>query len=66
MGTEVLIVGDNLAAATGVTFDVTPATFTVISNSALRATVPTGATTGAVQVTTPSVTLSSNIAFQVM
>jgi uncharacterized repeat protein (TIGR03803 family) len=66
VGTHVIILGDNLGAATSVTFNGMPATFTVISGSALRATVPTGATTGAVQVTTPSGTLNSNVVFRVM
>jgi uncharacterized repeat protein (TIGR03803 family) len=66
VGTHVIILGDNLSAATSVTFDGTPATFTVVSGSALRATVPAGATTGAVKVTTPSGTLNSSVVFRVM
>jgi uncharacterized repeat protein (TIGR03803 family) len=66
VGTHVIILGDNVAAATNVTFDGVPAAFTVISGNALRATVPTGATTGAVKVTTPIGTLNSNVVFRVM
>jgi len=54
-----------LAGATGVMFNGTPASFSVISPSEITATVPTGATTGAVQVTTPSGTLTSNVSFSV-
>lgn len=44
--------------------DGTPATFTVVSSSEITTTVPSGATTGSVQVTTPSGTLTSNIVFR--
>jgi hypothetical protein len=37
----------------------------VISSSLIGATVPVGATTGVVQVVTPSGTLSSNVPFRV-
>ena len=66
IGTHVIILGDNLGAATSVTFNGITAIFTVISGSALRATVPAGATNGAVQVTTPSGLLNSNVVFRVM
>jgi hypothetical protein len=41
------------------------ATFTVVSGSEITTTVPVGATTGTVQVVTPSSTLSSNVPFRV-
>jgi hypothetical protein len=41
------------------------AAFTVISNSEITTTVPTGATTGKVKVTLPGGTLSSNVNFRV-
>jgi hypothetical protein len=44
----------------------TPAAFTVLSGSVIDATVPEGATTGRVQVTLPSGTLTSNVNFRVL
>jgi uncharacterized repeat protein (TIGR03803 family) len=66
VGQSVLILGTNLTGATSVTFNGTAATFTVSSRTLITATVPTGATTGKVQVTTPSGTLSSNAPFRVL
>ena len=66
VGAEVQILGTNLHGATAVTFNGTPATFTVRSASLIMTHVPTGATTGTVQVTLPSGTLSSNVAFRVL
>jgi uncharacterized repeat protein (TIGR03803 family) len=65
VGTSVVILGTNLTGSTGVTFNGTPATFTVVSSSEITATVPAGATTGTVVVTLPSGTLSTNVNFQV-
>jgi uncharacterized repeat protein (TIGR03803 family) len=65
VGAAVIILGTNLTGATGVSFNGTAATFTVVSSSEIQTTVPAGATTGIVQVTTPSGTLNSNVAFQV-
>jgi uncharacterized repeat protein (TIGR03803 family) len=65
VGVAVKILGTNLTGATSVTFNGTPATFTVKSKSEIATTVPTGATTGPVQVVTPSGTLSSNLPFRV-
>ena len=65
VGAVIDILGTDLAGATGVMFNGTPASFSVISPSEITATVPTGATTGAVQVTTPSGTLTSNVSFSV-
>ena len=62
----VSILGTNLTGASGVTFNGTPATFTVVSGSLITTTVPAGATSGKVQVTTPARTLSSNVAFRVI
>jgi uncharacterized repeat protein (TIGR03803 family) len=66
VGTIVIILGNKLTGTTSVTFNGTPASFTVASKSEITATVPSGATTGPVQVTTPSGTLTSNVNFQVM
>lgn len=65
VGLGVRILGTNLTGATSVTFNGTAAAFTVVSRSLIRATVPAGAATGSVQVTTPSGTLTSNAAFRV-
>jgi uncharacterized repeat protein (TIGR03803 family) len=61
----VIILGNNLTGASSVTFNGTAATFTVVSASEIRTTVPTGATTGKVKVTIPSRTLISNVNFRV-
>jgi uncharacterized repeat protein (TIGR03803 family) len=66
VGASVKILGTNLAGATSVTFNGTAATFTVNSRSLITTTVPAGATSGTVQVVTPSSgTLSSNVPFTV-
>jgi uncharacterized repeat protein (TIGR03803 family) len=65
VGKEVKILGTNLTGSTSVAFNGTAATFTVVSKSEITTTVPTGATTGTVQVVTPSGTLSSNVPFRV-
>jgi uncharacterized repeat protein (TIGR03803 family) len=64
-GTAVTILGNNLTGSTSVTFNGVQATFNVVSSTEITTTVPSGATTGKVQVTTPSGTLSSNVNFQV-
>jgi uncharacterized repeat protein (TIGR03803 family) len=64
-GTTVEILGTNLTGATSVTFNGKTAAFTLISATEITTTVPKGSSTGTVQVTTPSGTLSSNIAFRV-
>jgi hypothetical protein len=51
VGTVVTIFGSNFFGTTNVTFNGTIATFTVISNTELRATVPEGATTGKISIT---------------
>jgi uncharacterized repeat protein (TIGR03803 family) len=66
VGTNLIILGNKLKGTTGVTFNGTAAVFTVVSSSEITATVPSGATTGPVQVTTPTVTLTSNVNFLVM
>jgi uncharacterized repeat protein (TIGR03803 family) len=66
VGAAVKILGTNLTDATSVTFNGTSAVFKVVSRSLITTTVPSGATTGNVQVTTPSATLISNVPFQVL
>jgi uncharacterized repeat protein (TIGR03803 family) len=65
-GRFVEILGTNLTGATSVSFNGTPAVFRVVLNSLIKTTVPEGATTGTVQVVTPSGTLSSNVPFRVL
>jgi uncharacterized protein (TIGR03437 family) len=64
-GAAVNILGTDLTGATSVTFNGSAATFTVISKSEIMTMVPTGATTGAVQVVTPGGTLNSSVAYTV-
>jgi uncharacterized protein (TIGR03437 family) len=64
-GAAVKILGTNLTGATSVTFNGTPAAFTVESATQISTTVPAGATTGKVEVITPEGTLSSNVPFRV-
>jgi uncharacterized repeat protein (TIGR03803 family) len=63
---KVVILGNNLAGTTSVAFNGTAATFTVVSPSEITATVPSGATTGPVVVTTPGGALTSNVSFRVI
>jgi uncharacterized repeat protein (TIGR03803 family) len=65
VGATVVVLGTDLKGATSVTFNGTAATFTVVKNSAITTTVPDGATTGKIQVTTPAGTLTSNVKFRV-
>ena len=64
--TTVKILGKNLLGATEVSFNGTAATFTVVSNSYIKTSVPNGATAGFVTVATPSRTLKSNKKFRVI
>ncbi len=67
VGDTVTILGNKLTGSSIVTFNGTAAVFTVnASGSAITTTVPDGATTGTVQVTTSNTTLSSNVPFRVM
>ena len=65
VGAPVIILGNNLTGATSVTFNGTATTFKVISSTEIKTTVPSGATTGKVEVKTPSRTLTSNVNFRV-
>jgi uncharacterized repeat protein (TIGR03803 family) len=65
IGSQVIIMGNNLTAATAVSFDGTTAAFNVVSNTEITATVPEGAMTGTVEVTTPKKILKSNARFVV-
>jgi uncharacterized repeat protein (TIGR03803 family) len=66
VGATVKILGYKLKGSTAVSFNGTPALFTVVSNTEIKVAVPSGATTGFVTVTTPSGTLKSNKKFQVL
>ena len=64
-GVTIVILGNGLSGSTAVTFNGTPATFKVLSNAAISTQVPTGATTGMIQVTTPGGILTSNVPFRI-
>jgi uncharacterized repeat protein (TIGR03803 family) len=66
VGTPVNILGTHLTSATGVTFNGSPAPFTVVVKTLITATVPVGATTGTVQVVTPNGNGLSNVPFTVL
>ena len=66
VGQTMGIYGQGLTGTTGVFLNGTPASFKVLSDTVIRATVPSGSTTGFVTVETPSGTLKSNVAFRVI
>lgn len=66
VGQQVGILGNHLTGATMVTFNGTAAKFTVRSSTFILAQVPSGATTGKIQVTGGGGTLSSNVPFYVL
>jgi uncharacterized repeat protein (TIGR03803 family) len=66
VGQTVQILGQGLAGSTSVTFNGVAATFTVPSPTFMSATIPSGATTGPVVVTTPTATLTSNRNFNIL
>jgi uncharacterized repeat protein (TIGR03803 family) len=66
VGISVKILGTSLTGATSVSFNGTAAAFTIVSATEITTTLPAGATTGTVQVTTRSGMLKSNLAFRVM
>jgi hypothetical protein len=65
VGKTVEVLGQGFTGTTAVAFNGTAATFTAKSDTYLTTTVPSGATTGFVTVTTPSGTLTSNKQFRV-
>jgi hypothetical protein len=65
VGQMIGILGQGFTGTTSVTFGTVSASFTVVSGTYLKATVPTGATTGFVTLDTPSGKLTSNVQFQV-
>jgi uncharacterized repeat protein (TIGR03803 family) len=65
VGTVVRILGQGFTGSTSVAFNGTAAVFTVVSDTYIKTSVPTGATTGKVVVVTPTGTLSSGGNFRV-
>jgi len=66
VGTSVLINGTNLSAATGVQFNgVTASVWRIVSATQISATVPLGATTGPVRISTATASATSSTAFTV-
>lgn len=66
VGQKLGILGQGLTGTTSVSLNGIPASFTVVSDTFIEATVPAGATTGYVTVTTPNGTLTSNVPFHVI
>jgi uncharacterized repeat protein (TIGR03803 family) len=64
-GGSMIILGSSLTGTTAVSFNGTAATFTVVSATEIKATVPAGATSGFITVTTPTGVLKSNVKFRV-
>jgi len=65
VGKIVEILGQGFTGTTGISFNGTAAVFKVKSDTYLNATVPAGATTGPVTVTSPGGLLTSNVPFRV-
>ena len=63
VGRQIGILGNNLSSTTTVSFNGVPATFQVLSDTLVRTTVPAGATTGTIQLTNSSGTLSTKVPF---
>jgi uncharacterized repeat protein (TIGR03803 family) len=66
IGATVQILGQGLTGTSSVSFNGTPANFTVVSDTLLQVTVPLGATSGNATVATPTGTLTSNKNFHVL
>lgn len=65
VGKIVEVLGQGFTGTTGVSFNGTAASFTIKSDTYLTVTVPSGATTGPVTVTTPGASLNSSTQFRV-
>jgi hypothetical protein len=65
-GTSVTINGKTLLGASSITFNGVAATFTIDTSTRIRATVPAGATTGKIKVTTPGGSATSATIFTVL
>ncbi|MFQ3589312.1 MAG: IPT/TIG domain-containing protein, partial [Chloracidobacterium sp.] len=66
VGTSVTIIGMNFEEAVTVTFGDLLASFSIVSPTQITATVPVGATTGPISVTTPAGTATSSASFTVI
>jgi uncharacterized repeat protein (TIGR03803 family) len=66
VGKKIGILGTDLTGATSVSFNGVATAFRIVSPSFIEAKVPSGATTGTIQVQLPSGTLSSNVPFIVL
>jgi hypothetical protein len=66
VGATVTLTGTNLGSVTRVTFNGTVAVFAILSPTQLTATVPAGATTGPIVVTTPSSSVAFLASFTVL
>jgi hypothetical protein len=66
VGETVTILGENLSAASSVSFGGVTASFQAIGDTTIRAKVPAGAATGVVDVSTSTRTLEGRIAFRVV
>jgi uncharacterized repeat protein (TIGR03803 family) len=67
VGSVIQILGTGLTGTTAVSFNGVPASsFKVVRDTFIKATVPAGATTGPVTVTTPTRTFTSNVNFTVL
>jgi uncharacterized repeat protein (TIGR03803 family) len=66
VGQTVGILGQGLTGTTQVSFNGTSSTFSVVSDTFLKANVPAGASNGYVTVDTPSGALKSNVSFRVI
>jgi hypothetical protein len=63
VGTEITVTGSRFSGATSVSFNGTPAAFTLDTEAQIRATVPAGATTGAISITNSAGTGTSESNF---
>lgn len=63
VGSTITILGTNLGGTTGVKFHGVASTYTVVSDSEIQAIIPSGATTGKVEVMAPTGGLFSNVPF---
>jgi uncharacterized repeat protein (TIGR03803 family) len=66
VGQKFGLLGQGFTGTTSVSLNGTPVSFTIKSDTLIGATVPAGATTGNVTVTTPSGTLTSDVQFHVI
>jgi uncharacterized repeat protein (TIGR03803 family) len=66
VGEITAILGQKFTGTTTVSFNGTPASFRIVSGTCILATIPTGAKSGYVTVTTPTGKLTSNLPFRVL